>query len=486
MGIRLTGFIKLRPEKNSTKTMRLSISRTAILSIVIILTIPAGIAAQNTDSIVISSIYKNALTSQEAYFNLKELCEEAGPRQIGSEASIKAVQILKSQLDSKDFDTVYLQDFKSPVWYLNKRSHAKIISDHLEDYKLEVDAFGPSIATPDEGLTAQVVEVSGIPELESLDKNSIAGKIVYYNTPMRNTFSNPLDAYVEARMLRMNGTSMAAKYGAVGVLMRSLTTSIDEFTHTGSIVYDEKIKKIPAIVVSSKDSEFLSDLLKEDPNLKISMNVDTKTVEDVKSNNVIAEIIGKTYPEEVLIIGAHIDSWYNTPGAHDDGAGCVQMMDILRIFDELNIKNNRTIRVVLFMDEEINRAGANAYTEFFDNKKETIIVGIESDLGGYSPNGFLIDGEDPVVNQIKSYKKHLLPYGLYNIGKGFGGMDILTLKRRFGFPSIALRVESQRYFEFIHTVNDTFDKVHPRELQMGTAAMASLVYLLDKYGISQE
>ncbi len=467
---------------NKQRTMKLYIIKLTILTLTMFLIMQFSMMAQNNDSIVIADIYKNALTSQEAYNNLKELCE-AGPRQIGSEASIQAVHIIKKQLETKEYDKVYLQGFKSSVWYPNAKGSAILISKNNDDYSLEVDILGPSVATQGNGLKASIIEVSGISELESLDKAAIENKVVFYNTPMRNTYSNPLDAYVEARMLRFNGTSQAAKYGAAGVLMRSLTTSIDKFPHTGSIVYNDKFEKIPALAVSSKDSEILSSLLKEAPNSEISMFVDTKIVDSVKSYNVIAEIKGKTNPEEVIIIGAHVDSWYNTTGAHDNGAGCVQMMDVLRIFDELKIENNKTIRVILFMDEEIHRAGAKAYADYFDNDKETIIAGIESDLGGYSPNGFLIDGESPVINQIQDYKKHLLPYGLYDIGKGFGGMDILTLKRKYSFPSIALRVESQRYFEIIHTVNDTFDKVHQRELQLGTAAIASLVYLLDKHGI---
>ncbi len=463
--------------------MNRTLINASILILILGLCLPLSAFSQNNDSVVIANIYKNALNSRESYNNLKVLCESAGPRQIGSEASIKAVHILKKQLENKGFDKVYLQEFESAVWYPNSRGKATVKSEMSGDYALEVDVFGPSVATNKNGLNAGIIEVSSINELESLGKENIAGKIVFYNTPMNNAYPNPLDAYVEARMLRFNGTSRAAEYDALGVFMRSLTTSIDEFPHTGSIVYDPKFERIPALALSSKDSEVLSSLLKEDPNLKTWMYVDTKIVDDIKSYNVIAEIKGKTAPEEVIIIGAHIDSWYNTTGAHDDGAGCVQMIDVLRIFNELKIQNNKTIRVVLFMDEEINRAGASAYAEYFDMEKETIIAGIESDLGGYSPNGFLVDGTATEIQQIQAYNKHLLPYGLYNIGKGFGGMDILTLKRKYDFPSIALRVESQRYFELIHTVNDTFDKVHPRELQMGTAAIASLVYLLDKYGI---
>jgi carboxypeptidase Q len=455
------------------------------LFLIILLIASLHVNSQNTDSVLISNIYKNALTSHESYNNLKLLCDSAGPRLIGSEGSVIAVKILHDQLKVNNFDKVYLQAFKSNVWQNNSKARVIVSSKSKSEISLEVDVLGPSVSTKSSGISAGVLQVKSIEELESLDKKEIMGKIIFYNTPMKNTFSNPLDAYVEARMLRFNGTSIASKYGAIGVLMRSLTTSIDEFPHTGSIIYDDHFKRIPAVVISSKDSEVLSKLLNEDPALKTTLFVDTKIINDVKSHNIIAEIKGKTNPEEIIIIGAHIDSWHNSPGAQDDGAGCVQMMDVLRIFKELNIKNNKTIRVILFMDEEINRAGAQAYAKNFNSEKETIIVGIESDLGGYSPNGFLIDGLNPVINQIQAYKKQLLPYGLYNIDKGFGGMDILTLKKKYDFPSIALRVESQRYFEIIHTINDTFDKVHQRELQLGTAAIASLVYLLDKYGIEK-
>jgi len=267
--------------------------------------------------------------------------------------------------------------------------------------------------------------------------------------------------------------------------MRSLTTAVDEFPHTGSTVYDNNVKKIPVLAVSSKDAEKLSVLFKENPLLKLSIFVDTKFVDNIKSYNVIAEIKGKTNPEEIIIIGAHIDSWYNTTGAHDDGAGCVQVMDVLRIFKELKINNNKTIRVILFMDEEINKSGAIAYADYFNNSKEIIVAGIESDLGGFTPNGFFIDAPDSIINSFQTVGKYLLPYGIFEMKKGFGGSDMIVLKKKFGFPSIALRVESQRYFEIIHTEKDTFDKVNRRELQLGTAAIAGLVYFIDKYGIEK-
>jgi hypothetical protein len=382
-----------------------------------------------------------------------------------------------------------------------------VISNDNQEYALEVDALGPSVSTKENGITAEVIEVKDIPALESLNKEKVQGKIVFFNTPMKNSFANPIDAYVEAVRTRLFGTSKAAEFGAVGVLMRSLTTSIDEFPHTGSTIYNdeliktpatdkfphtdstiynEKIKKLPVVAISSKDSEVLSNLLKKDPTLKANIFVDSEIVDSVESFNIIAEIRGKKSPEEIIVIGAHIDTWYNTTGAHDDGAGCVQVMDVLRIFDELKINNSKTIRLILFMDEELNRSGAKAYADKFDNKKETIIAGIESDLGGFTPNGFLIDAPASTIKQIQTFGKYLRPYGIYNIDKGFGGSDMIILKKKFGFPSIAMRVESQRYFEIIHTANDTFDKIHQRELQLGTAAIASLVYLLDKYGIEQD
>ena len=264
------------------------------------------------------------------------------------------------------------------------------------------------------------------------------------------------------------------------------TPSTENFPHTDSTLYHERMIKLPVASVSTKDSELLSHLLKQDPDLEINMLVDTEIVDSVKSYNVIAETKGKMNPEEIIVIGAHIDTWYNSPGAHDDGAGCVQVMDVLRIFKELKIDNNKTIRVILFMDEELNRAGAKAYAGMFDDKQETIVAGIESDLGGYTPNGFLIDASAPEIKQIQALGKHLEPYGIYKLGKGFGGSDMIILKNKFGFPSLAMRVESQRYFEIIHTANDTFDKINRRELQLGTATIAGLVYLIDKYGIEQD
>ncbi len=441
--------------------------------------------SQNTDSVIIAEIYKNALTSYEAYNNLKVLCDRAGHRMMGSEKSILAVNILKQQLEKNGFDKVYLQGFETSIWHCNSKSKAVVSTKDNIEYALSVDALGPSVATPKTGIKAEVIEVANVEALKKLDKEIIKGKIVFFNTPMRNAYAKPIDAYVEAVMTRLYGTSSAAEYEAVGVIMRSLTTSVDEFPHTGTTVYNDKVKKIPVLAVSSKDAEKLSGLLKENPNLNLSIFVDTKFVDNTKSYNVIAEIKGKTNPKEVIVIGAHIDTWYNTTGAHDDGAGCVQVMDVLRIFKQLKINNNKTIRLILFMDEEINKSGAKAYADYFDNKKETIIAGIESDLGGFTPNGFFIDASDSIINNLQTAGKYLLPYGIFEMKKGFGGSDMIVLKKKFGFPSIALRVESQRYFEIIHTENDTFDKVNRRELQLGTAAIAGLVYFIDKYGIKK-
>ena len=223
-------------------------------------------------------------------------------------------------------------------------------------------------------------------------------------------------------------------------------------------------------------------MLKEDPQLKVNMFVDSKAIESVTSYNVIGEIKGKTEPEKTIVLGAHTDTWYNSPGAHDDGAGCVQMIDVIRIFKELDIQPNKTIRVVLFMDEELNQSGAKAYAESVKETAKDHYFALEADVGGFSPNGFRFDTNDTIIQNMQKFLEYLLPYNIYKIEKGFGGVDINQLKR-YGIPVTGINADCQRYFEYHHSANDTFDKVYNRELQLGSAAIASLIYLIDKYGI---
>lgn len=437
--------------------------------------------SQGKDSIVIDKIYQNALRSHESYQNLKQICDQAAPRELGSKNAIIAVGLFKDFLDKLDCDTVYLQQYKTEAWK-HLFSSLSITSEKGSRLHFDVKALGPSVPTVQGGFEAEILEVSGMAALKSLKNEEVKGKIVFFNNLVKAEVIEPVEGY-NAVIPRLYGANLASEKGAAGCIMRSISSIKDEYVHTGCMRYDTIHKKIPAVAISTEDADVLSNMLLKHPELKFNMEVQIE-VQELETANVIAEIRGKEAPEEVIVIGAHIDTWYNTAGAHDDGAGCVQMIDVLRIFNVMKIANNRTIRVILFMDEEMSKSGAKAYVNQYKMEDETFIVAIESDLGGYEPCGFQLDGTESELKHLKAYGGMLIPYGLYRIEKGFGGGDMMVLKEEFGFPSLALKVNSQRYFDIIHTEKDSFDKINRRELQLGTAAITSLVYLIDKYGLN--
>lgn len=442
------------------------------------------IHSQDADSLQISRIYGNALTSFDSFNNLRFLCEKAPGRLVGSKASITAVKYLQKVLFSYSLDSVYLQKFKAPKWDCESDPTLFIVKNKKETKGLNICALGPSVATIEEGLTAPVIEVQNFEELYKLGVEKIKGKMVFFNRPMDSKLYNPGKAYVGAFDQRLHGASNAAKYGAVAVIVRSLTTRIDSFPHSGVVVYQDTITKIPAVAVSTQDAEVLSNHLKKSPDALVKLTVNCKRYKPVESFNLIGEIKGQKNPNEIILIGAHIDAWYNSPGAHDDGAGCVQMVDVLRIFRELKIKPKRTIRVVLFMDEEMEQTGAEEYAAISEKLQCNHYVAIESDGGGHTPRGFSIDANSLTLNSIIRFSKYFEPYKASDFYKGYGGVDIKRLKK-FGVPLIGFRADNQRYFDYHHSANDSFDKVNHRELQLGTATIASLVYLIDKFGIEK-
>jgi hypothetical protein len=455
-----------------------------ILSLIIALIIGHESNSQENDSLLISKIYKNALTSFDSYNNLKYLCEKAPGRLVGSEASIVAVNYMKKILTTYKLDSVYLQKFNAPKWDCSTDPTLYTMNGRKKNKALTICALGPSVATAKDGLIAQVIEVKHLEELEKLGNNMIKGKIVFFNRRMDNKQFNTSKAYVDAFDQRLHGASEASKYGAAAVIVRSLTTSIDSFPHSGVVVYKDTIKEIPAVAISTRDAELLGNKLKIAPDLKVKLTVNCKQYKPAESYNVIGEIKGQKMPDEIILIGAHIDAWYNTPGAHDDGAGCVQVVDVLRIFRELNVQPKRTIRVILFMDEEMKQTGAEEYAALTEKMNYRHYVAIESDRGGHTPRGFSIDADSSVINNIIRFKKYLEPYKVSDFNKGYGGVDIKRLKK-YNVPLIGFYPDGQRYFDYHHSANDSFDKVHQRELQLGTASIASLVYLIDKYGIDK-
>jgi hypothetical protein len=352
---------------------------------------------------------------------------------------------------------------------------------------VNVCALGGSVSTPDGGLKAEVIEVKGIEELEVLGKEAIEGKIVFYNRPMQANLIHTFEAYGGCVDQRYSGAKEAAKYGAVGVVVRSMNLRQDDLPHTGAMSYDDLpvSKRIPACAISTNDANYLSTALKLKPDLLFYFNQTCRVFPDVQSYNVIGEIRGSEFPNNYMVVGGHLDSWDLGDGSHDDGAGCVQSIEVLRLLKKINHKPRHSIRVVMFMNEENGLRGGRKYAEEAQIKKENHVFALESDSGGFTPRGFSIDADADNMDQIQSWVPLFKPYLIHYFEPGGSGADIGPLKKE-GMVLAGLRPDSQRYFDHHHASNDTFDAVNKRELELGAATMTSLIYLMDKYGTKTE
>ncbi|HEY0030337.1 MAG TPA: M20/M25/M40 family metallo-hydrolase [Bacteroidia bacterium] len=453
-----------------------------LTSTIIILSAAAAFA--QTDSAMIKKIYNEALTNGRSYSNLNYLCKKIGGRLAGSPQAQQAVDWAFKAMKEAGADTVYLQECMVPHWVRGEKEVAKIISTGGKGIKeVPVCALGGSIPTPKEGITAQVIEVNGIEELEKIGKEKIQGKIVFFNQPMDPTNIHGFESYGGAVMQRYAGASEAVKFGAVAVLVRSLSLTQDDNPHTGSMGYKDSLDKIPACAISTNGANWLSSYLKTDKELKFYLKMSCETLPDEKSYNVIGEIYGSDKKDEIITVGGHLDAWDNGEGAHDDGAGVVQSIEVLRIYKALGLKPKRTIRAVAFMNEENGLRGGKKYAEMAVLKKEKHTAAIESDAGGFSPRGFSSEMEAAQKAKLKSWAPLFLPYGVYDFSEDGGGADIAPLHKALGTPILELMPDSQRYFDYHHTAIDTFEAVNKRELELGGASMAALIWMISQYGL---
>lgn len=443
-------------------------------------------SAQNNaveDSLNIRKIYDMSLLNGKSYAWLDHLSNQIGGRLSGSYGAEQAVAYTKAELEELGLDKVWLQPVMVPKWTRGEREFAYVQTGPGETRTINITALGGSVATADGGTKAKVIEVQGIEQLKEYGRENIAGKIVFFNRPMRADLIHTFEAYGGCVDQRYSGAEEAAKYGAVGVIVRSMNLRLDDFPHTGSMSYGETpvADRIPAAAVSTNDAEYLSGILNIKKDLELYFKMTCKQHKDVESYNVIGEITGSKYPNEIMVVGGHLDSWDLGDGSHDDGAGVVQSMEVLRLLKEVGYKPQRTIRVVLFMNEENGLRGGNKYAEVANAKAEDHIFALESDSGGFTPRGFGITATDSQFEKVLSWKKLFKPYLIHYFEKGGGGADINPLKG--GNTVLAgLRPDSQRYFDYHHAANDTFDAVNKRELELGAATMTSLMYLVDKYG----
>lgn len=432
--------------------------------------------------IKIKNLFSEALTDQTAYENLRVLCKEYSGRLTGSPEAERAVEYTYGLLRDMDLDTVFLQDVPVPRWVRGEKEQARIISESFGNQSVPVAALGNSIGTGKEGLQTNVIEVDSFDELEKLGREKIEGKIVFFNYPMDPTLLNTFSAYGEAAGYRTGGAAKAAEYGAVAVVIRSATNALDDYPHTGVMRYIPEVERIPAVAISTNGAELLSRMIKEEPDLELYLQTGCETLPEVISHNVIGEIRGSEYPEQIITVGGHLDAWDIGEGAHDDGAGCMQSIEVLRLYKELGIKPKRTIRAVMFMDEEVAQRGGKVYAEQAEEKGELHYFALEADRGAFMPLGFGVSGPDERIEKILALKKYFEPYGITHFTKGGGGVDIGPLNR-FGTPLASFIPEMQRYFYSHHSGFDTFEQVNFREFQLGSAAIASFIYLIDTYDL---
>jgi len=454
------------------------------LSYLLIVAFSVSLHSQNTNenSIFIDKIYDEALANGNSYEWLDYLSNQIGGRLSGSINYDRSVKWGMGELEMINLDSVWLQPVMIPKWVRGAPEYAHIESSPGNTISVPIAALGGSISTPSIGISANVIEVKNFKELKMIGKDSIRGKIIFYNRPMDPTLINTFQAYGGSVNQRTQGAVEAAKLGAVGVIVRSMTTSLDDYPHTGSMYYDglSLNQRIPAAAISTNGAELLSSMLSLNPNIKFFFRQNSKNFPDVLSHNVIAQINGSEKPDEIILIGGHLDSWDLGDGSHDDGAGIVQSMEVLRILKDLNYSPKRTIRVVLFANEENGLRGGTKYAEEARLNNEKHFFALESDAGGFTPRGFSFDTSEKEFKTIKKFENLFIKYGMNNFFIGGSGADIGPLKN--GEVILAgLRPDTQRYFDYHHAASDTFDKINKRELELGAAAMTALVYLLDNY-----
>lgn len=429
------------------------------------------------DSIQFKKISDEILTNGKSYEDLRFLSKQIGHRLRGSEGYEKSVLWAQKTLKDAGADKVWLQEVSVPVWERGKESlHIK--TQNGKWIALKMLSLGASEGTKGKDLVAEIIAVKSKEEFDQLSDADVKGKIVLFNYPFNQKFINTGNAYGDAGMYRRSAASWGGKKGAKAVIIRSLSSSYDEFPHTGNMRYDkDDTAKIPAVAIGSKTADELETMIKKQK-VFAKLNSHCTMKGEKITHSVIGELTGKK-DSAIIVVASHLDSWDVGEGAHDDGSGIVQSIEVLRTFKNLNIQNNHTIRVVCFANEENGLRGGRQYALEVKEKNVPHIFAVESDSGGFQPRGFGLVMNDEKLKQVMSWSDLFLPYGVYNFDLRYSGADIGPLED-FNIPTAGLAPESQRYFDIHHTAEDTFEKVNKRELQLGSIVMAQMIYMVDK------
>jgi hypothetical protein len=439
-------------------------------------------AQRNADSLFIKKMSDDIMRDGKAYDLLYELTKNIGGRLAGSPQQQNAVIWGKKSFEAIGADKVFLQPCKTPNWKRGGNDFAAIVGVKGEARMQPLAALALGNSLGSNGLLeADVIALASMEELEKRHAE-IKGKIVYFHSVFDPTKIQTFRAYGESGVFRRSGASRAAKYGAIGIMIHSLSTAPDNAPHTGSMVYDEAYPKIPAVALGPNDAKMLYELAKKGA-VRVQMQTYGFFLPDADENNVVAELTGTEFPDQYITLGGHLDSWDVNEGAHDDVAGVVHTMEVLRVLKAMHYKPKRTIRFVLFANEENGVRGGNEYANQAKLKHENHIFALESDEGGFTPRSIGITADKDAFAKFQSWSPLLKPYGT-EVTFGGSGTDIGPLAKVNPATVIAgLVPDSQRYFDLHHAKTDVFENVNKRELLLGAVNMAAIVYLIDQYGV---
>ncbi len=426
----------------------------------------------------IDKFYKTELGDTTAYHQLRELCTTAPARMLGTPELQRGIDFTYNLMKEMNLDTVYLQPVQVPDWQRGGKEEAYVQSKKLGKKNLHVNSLGLTIGTGKNGLLENIVEVKDFDTMDSLKPGDLNGKIAFLNERMDPTLVNPFQAYSIVVQQRGHGAIKAAELGAIGVIIRSSNNYTNDYPHTGVMRYDNKVTKIPALSISTRDADSLELWLQDDPDLKVFMKNNAKMLPDVQSYNVIGEIYGTEKPDEIITVGGHIDAWYPGQGAQDDGVGCMDALETLRLFKTMGIRPKHTLQVVMFVDEEVMQTGGKEFAKQALAHHEKHIFALESDAGGFTPRGFSFMADSVSLQKLIALKTYFEPYHCSEFVEGHGGTDIYPLKDQ-GVILSGFMPDNQRYFMYHHCALDRFESINLREMQMGIATITSLIYLVD-------
>ncbi|XWN38301.1 MAG: M28 family metallopeptidase [Balneola sp.] len=411
-------------------------------------------------------LIKAALANNLGFERLTYLTDYYGPRLSGSDVLENGIDWVVQEMEKDGFDRVWTQPVTVPHWVRGKESatlNAPITKD------LPMASLGGSVGTPGEGITAEILLVKSFEDLE--EKGSEAqGKIVLFNVPFTT--------YGQTVQYRVNGASAAAKHGAVASVIASVASYSMQTPHTGTMSYEDGVKKIPHAALTTEDANLIERFIKRGETVTLTLKMEAENLPDAQSRNVIAEIGGSEFPEEIIVLGGHIDAWDNGHGAMDDGGGCVAAWEALRLIKETGVRPKRTIRVVLWTNEENGLRGANEYLRWVQEEEKSLenhILAMESDAGVFDPIGFGFSGSDDAYKILVEIGKMLKNADSGEVRKGGGGADIGPLMRN-GVPGMGLNVDRSKYFWFHHTAVDTIDKLNIDDFNECVATMAVFAY----------